>query len=207
MRRHWIVTVAVLFAMALATGWAFAEDDECPERRKGRDRAKHGRREGGPPPGRPGGPVGPGGRFRRPDPLRGLDLTEEQKQKIAELRKAAMDKIKAINEQLRKDVAAELTDEQNKKLKELRKRRGPPDLGLTDEQKAEGAKIRKAAMAKMKDAETREERRAIMEQMRKNLDKLLTEEQREKLAKIRKRTRDRRGRRRPPKDRPEPEGE
>ena len=207
MRRHWIVTVAVLFAMVLATGWVLAQEgDDRPERRD-RDRARRVRGEGGPRDRRSGD------RMRRPDPLRGLDLTEEQKQNIAKLRKAAMEKIKAINEQLRKDIEAELTDEQKKKLEELRKRRGPPDLGLTDEQKAQSAKIRKAAMAKMKDAETREERRAIMEQMRKDMDKLLTEEQSEKLAEIRKKMRDRRDRRpgggdrRPPGGRPEPEDE
>ena len=206
MRRHWIVTVAVLFAMVLATGWALAQDGERPERHEGRDRAKRGQREGGPRDRRSGD------RMRRPDPLRGLDLTEDQKKNIAKLRKAAMEKIKAINEQLRKDIAAELTDEQKEKLKERHKRHGPPDLGLTDEQKARGAKIRKAAMAKMKDADP-EDRRAIMEQMRKDLGKLLTEEQREKLAEIRKKMRDRRDRRpgggdrRPPRGRPEPEDE
>jgi len=199
MRRHWIATVAVVFATVLAAGWALAQDDDKRPERGDRDRVRRGRQARD--------------RMRRPDPLRGLDLTEDQKKKIADLRKAAAEKIKAINEKLRKDVAAEFTDEQKKKLEELRKRRGPPDLGLTDEQKAQGAEIRKAAMAKMKDAEP-EGRRAIWQEMRKDLDKLLTEEQRQKLAESRKKMRDRRGRdgppdrprrRRPPRGRPEGE--
>ena len=153
MKRHWIVTVAILAAMVLATGWALAQDaDERPERGD-RDRVRRPRGEGAPRD-RRAGDRRPGGRMRRPDPLRGLDLTEAQAAKIKQLRKAAAEKIKAINEQLDKDIEAQLTPGQKKKL-------------------AQSAEIRKVAMAKMEKAETREERRAIWQQMRKDLDKLL----------------------------------
>ena len=59
-----------------------------------------------------------------------------------------------------------------------------PDIGLTDEQKAAMAKIRKDAMAKIKDAKP-EERKAIFEEMRKQIEALLTAEQLEKLKQAR----------------------
>jgi len=59
-----------------------------------------------------------------------------------------------------------------------------PDIGLTDEQKKEIDGIVKTAAAAAKDAEG-EDRKAIMVQMRKDIYKLYTREQRQELMKIR----------------------
>ena len=59
-----------------------------------------------------------------------------------------------------------------------------PDIGLTDEQKKEIEGISKTAMAAAKDAKG-EDRTAIMVKMKKDIYKLYTKEQREKLQKIR----------------------
>jgi predicted esterase/Spy/CpxP family protein refolding chaperone len=59
-----------------------------------------------------------------------------------------------------------------------------PDIGLTDEQKKEIDGIVKAATAAAKDAKG-EDRTAIMVKMRKDIYKLYTKEQRQKLQKIR----------------------
>lgn len=150
MRRHWIVTVAVLFAMVLATGWALAQQGDPPERREGRDRVRRGRQ--------------PRDRMRRTgrtDPLlRGIVLDEGQKTKVAALREDATKEIKAINDQLQKDIKAQL----NAKQLEV--------YAANLNRQVQSAEIRKVAMAKMEKAETREARRAIMEKMRKDLDEL-----------------------------------
>jgi len=59
-----------------------------------------------------------------------------------------------------------------------------PDIGLTDEQKKEIEGISKAALAAAKDAKG-EDRTAIMVKMRKDIYKVYTKEQRQKLRKIR----------------------
>ena len=59
-----------------------------------------------------------------------------------------------------------------------------PDIGLTEDQKKEIAGIRKAGMAKVKDAKP-EERREIMAQIRKDIHAVFTKEQLEKLQKAR----------------------
>ena len=59
-----------------------------------------------------------------------------------------------------------------------------PDIGLTDEQKKEIEGIRETAMAAARDAKP-EDRTAIMAKMGKDIYKVFTKEQREKLKKIR----------------------
>jgi len=134
------------------------------------------------------------GRGGRPD----LGLTDEQKEKMAAIRKETATKMKdakpgdrkAIMEESRKKFEALLTPEQLEKLKKARQggpqrgRGGRPELGLTDEQKEKAAAIRKETAAKMKDAKP-EERKAIMEASRKQFEALLTPEQLEKLKKAR----------------------
>lgn len=65
------------------------------------------------------------------------------------------------------------------------RQRRMPDIGLTEAQKKEIGEIRKAAMAKMKDAKP-EERKAIHEQMRKDVHAKLTEEQIAKMKEMHK---------------------
>ena len=132
---------------------------------------------------------GPGGRGR-PD----LGLTDEQKEKMAAIRKGVKEKMKdakpeerkAILEQMKKDIAAILTEEQLEKLKKARQGgqhgRRLPDIGLTDDQKSQVETIRKKAMAAAKDAKGAD-RKAIFEKMKKDIHALFTEEQLEKLKK------------------------
>ena len=133
---------------------------------------------------------GPG--RKRPD----LGLTDEQKEKMAAIRKDAMAKMKdakpgerkAIHEQMQKQIAELLTKEQLEKFKEFHQRgrrgRGMPDIGLSDDQKAQIAEIRKKAQAAAKDAEPKD-RKAIFEEMKKDIHALFTKEQLEKLKKAR----------------------
>jgi len=134
---------------------------------------------------RKGGPRG-----GRPD----IGLTEEQKEKMTAIRKAAAEKAKdakpeerrAIYAQARKDCEALMTKEQLEKMKKARqggpRGRGMPDIGLTDDQKAKIETIRKEARAAAKDAKG-EDRKAIFAKMKKDIDALLTDEQREKMKK------------------------
>ena len=138
-------------------------------------------------------PQGGPGRRGMPD----LGLSDEQKTKMAAIRKDAMAKVKdakpedrkAIFEQMKKDIEAILTEEQIEKFKKARqgrhRGRGMPDIGLTDEQKEKAAAIRKDAMAKIKDAKG-EDRKALIEKMKKDIHALFTEEQLKKLEELKK---------------------
>ena len=133
---------------------------------------------------------GGSGRRGMPD----LGLTDEQKEKMAAIRKGVREKMKgakpeerkAIIEQMKKDIAAILTKEQLEKFKKAqqggRRGRGMPDIGLSDDQKARIGDIRKKALAAAKEAKG-EDRKAILEKMKKDIHALFTEEQLEKLKK------------------------
>lgn len=138
---------------------------------------------------RPGG--GEGGKDR-PD----LGLTEEQKKKMKAIHEGTKAKMKAaktpeerkaIHEAARAKVKALLGDEKFKKFQAAhkgRRHRGMPDIGLSDTQKTQVEGIRKKAKADMKDAKGKD-RKAIMEKMHKDIDALLTDEQRAKKKKFR----------------------
>lgn len=123
---------------------------------------------------RPGGPGG----FGMRDPLQlpeSLGVTDEQKAKLAELKKKYEDKIKAVAEK------AKLTDEQQGKMRDLfskfresgkdRSEFGAfmaEELKLTEEQK-----------------KAREEQTALVAEVSKEVQGLLTEEQKKKLEELR----------------------
>jgi len=179
MKRHWITALAACLTLVVLAGSLSAKENKGRRVRKGdADGPKRVRR-------------GPGGPRKMPD----VGLTDEQKGKIEEIRKAAMAEIKdakpterrEIFAKMRKDIHAVFTEEQLAKLKKAREEGGRgkrPDLGLTDEQKAKMAEIRKAAAAKMKDAKP-EDRKGIMEDARKEMEAILTPEQLEKFKKMR----------------------
>jgi len=133
--------------------------------------------------------------------IRRLDLTEDQKaatRKILDSAKAQARKaddpgqkgeiMRAAFEKIRKEV---LTDEQRKKLDEMRERRdrgprggllGLRGLDLTDEQTEQIQAIHKEAREKAEAAETRQARREIRrEAIKKIVEEVLTDEQRQKL--------------------------
>jgi len=168
MEKHWMWAVITVLAMALFAGSAFADRGDGPKGPRGRGQHRMRRRG-----------------MMRHRFGKALDLTEEQQAKVAELRKAAFEKVKAaekpeakreILKQLRADLQKLLTDEQKKKAEELCKKHG---LGLTEEQRGKIAEIRKNA--------------------REEVQKLLTDEQRKKIEELHKkargRMRERRGRR------------
>jgi Spy/CpxP family protein refolding chaperone len=124
-----------------------------------------------------------------------LDLTKEQREIIAEIRREAMKKMMA-------DIKAVLTDEQLAELKKGQKGRdgkgagaGPgkghgssdmfSKLKLTEDQQTEIDAIRKAGREEMQDADGREGREAIMKDMHAEINAVLTDEQVEKLEKYR----------------------
>jgi Spy/CpxP family protein refolding chaperone len=174
MKRHWITTFVTLLTLTLLTATLVAAEKRDRPRPDG---AKRGGRR-------------PGGDRKLPD----IGLTEAQKTEIEAIRKAAMAKIKdadpkerrAIYMKMRGDIQAKFTKDQLAKLKAARQRGGSdrPDLKLTEEQKKKMAAIRKAAGAKLKDAKP-EQRRAIMEEMRKQSEAILTPEQLKKLKEAR----------------------
>jgi len=132
-----------------------------------------------------------------------LDLTPEQRQRIAQMVRQAMQRLMA---DIRQNV---LTEEQRKKLAELRPERparpeqpgqpgGPStgrgrmfggmfdQLGLSEEQQQKMAAIRDKYMEKMRTAD-RDQRRGIFEKMRDEMNAVLTEEQRQKMEELRQR--------------------
>jgi len=179
MKRHWIAAFVTFLMLTLLAGTLVAKEDG--DRRKRGDKPDARKRAG----------RRPGRRRKMPD----IGLTDEQKKEIQGIRKDAMAKVKdakpedrqAIFKKMREDIGGVLTEEQREKMKKARQSGGPdrerPDLGLTDEQKEKMAVIHKEARAKMKDAKPGE-RKAIHEQMQKQIAELLTKEQLEKFKKF-----------------------
>ena len=177
MKQHWIATFVTVFTLALMAGTLVAkETKDRPNRGDKPEGQKRARR-------------GPGGHGQMPD----IGLTDAQKKEIEGIRKTAMAAAKdaepkdrrAIMEKMREDIHKVFTEEQLAKLKKGRPQGGGrPDLGLTDEQKKQMDAIRKGVREKMKDAKP-EERKAIFEQMQKDIAAILTKEQLEKFKKAR----------------------
>ncbi|QDU27006.1 LTXXQ motif protein [Anatilimnocola aggregata] len=121
------------------------------------------------------GPGGPGG-FRNPTELpRGLEATDEQKAKLADIQKKFADKVKAAQDK------AKLTEEQQGKMRDVftkaREANTPrqemqafmaKELGLTDDQK-----------------KGREELTALTAEITKEVEGVLTDEQKTKLKESR----------------------
>lgn len=109
--------------------------------------------------------------------LGALDLTDEQKDVIAQLVEDSRAKLHA-------DIEAVLTPEQVEKLQQLRDdgaARGFAGLDLTDEQQTAIAGIRENARAEAQTAETHEARRQIMQAAHEEVLSVLTDEQIETL--------------------------
>ena len=181
MKRHWIATFVTLFTLALLAGALVAKETK--------DRPKRGDK----PEGQKRAHRGPGGHGQMPD----IGLTDAQKKEIEGIRKTAMAAAKdaepkerrTIMEKMKEDIHKLFTKEQLEKLQKAREKGGPgrggmPDLGLTDEQKEKMDAIRKGVREKMKDAKP-EERKAIIEGMKAEIEKILTKEQLEKFKKAR----------------------
>ena len=106
-----------------------------------------------------------------------LDLTDEQKEVIAQLVEDSRVKLHA-------DIEAVLTDEQVEKLQQLHDdgaNRPFEGLDLTEEQEAAITEIREKARANAEAAETREAKREIMQAAHEEVLSVLTDEQIEKL--------------------------
>ncbi len=208
-----LTMLAVLVVLGMSGLVMGAEDEGKP--RRGRGQGGPGGRqrgEGGPSAqqrgqGGPGmqrrGQGGPGmmgehgmmgggmGMFER------LGLTEKQRKEIASIREEAMRKMMA-------DIKKVLTDKQREQLEKAHEGKLDPKdkkaaaakasrggdvyskLDLSKKQSKAIAKIRKEVRASMKDAETAEERRGIMQQMHEDIKEILTNEQSEKLAEFHK---------------------
>ncbi len=119
-----------------------------------------------------------------------LDLTPEQIEEMHAIRAAAREALRqaqspeeacAIIEQMHQDLEAVLTEEQLAALRQCLRPREPVNcmeqIGLTEEQVALMDEIRAAAADLLATAETREEVRAIMDQMYDDLMAVLTERQ------------------------------
>ena len=110
-----------------------------------------------------------------------LDLTDEQKEVVAQL-------VEDSRKKLHEDIEAVLTDEQLEKLQQLRDhevKRPFEALDLTEEQKAAVEEIREKAKTDAEAAETREARQEIRQAAREEILSVLTEEQIAKLEQLR----------------------
>jgi len=146
-----------------------------------------------------------------------LDLTQDQIEAIDAIREAAMEALKEaetpqeardIIEQMHQDIEDVLTDEQLAALREcLRPKKlvnCMDKIDLTPEQIAVIDAIREIAMEDVKEAESREEVRQILDQMYQDIMDVLTDEQLEALQECRQRLRNRD---RDRQEQPEPEPE
>jgi len=169
---YWLVAAVLAVAMVAP---ALADEDEKGDGQKDRKRTRRkvgdgvrqrlAARRGG---------EGQGDRM-----FAGLNLTDEQRAKIREIMEEARKKIH--------DTV--LTDEQKKKVEELREKmaegRGRMDLGLTEEQKKAMQEARNTLREAMKNAKIPEDRKAAAEAHRDAMQKILTEEQMDKIKSMR----------------------
>ena len=114
MNRFRSLTVAGVLGVALASGAAFAQAAQNPPAQ-----TQDGDRRGG-----PGGPGGRGGRLGGGPggELRGLDLTEAQRNQIQAIREQYMAQIRPLQERMQADVRAVLTPEQQATVQEREQR-------------------------------------------------------------------------------------
>lgn len=148
--------------------------------------------------------------------LRRLKLTEDQHKQMRTILEAAReqteqtendeDKVKIMKEAWGKVVNEVLTDKQREKLQKFRDREGKgpidfgdmPGLNLTDQQKAQIKEIIKSARAEAAEADSPEAKKEIHQTARKKIrTEVLTDEQRKKWDKWKRRHRDEKGPRRP----------
>jgi len=185
MKGKWISATVVLLAVAIGAPALFAA-------REGGGRPEQGQSVMG------GHRAGAGGGF-----LRSLDLTEEQQEAVKEIMADAREKAEdAEDREARREIMREafgkikqevLTDAQREKLEKMWKHSpsyGRPwgvfkALKLTDEQREEMKEILDAAREQAQDVEDPQARRKIMgEAFGKVKQDVLTDKQREKLAKM-----------------------
>jgi len=175
MKRHWMIALTAMFVLGLLATSALVQEpteQERPRRaRPRRERAEFMR--------------GLGRREALPDYTRGIEgLTEEQTKKIAEIRKAALEKVKQLEEQMNAKIKGVLTPEQTKAMESAQRRvthRGPGGVIMTDAQK----KIIDDAREKAEKAESREERREIMREAYEKVRASYTEEQKKQAEEAR----------------------
>ena len=179
MKRHWIAATAAAFVLALVASTAWVQDGaegEAPRR---------GQRRGAP--GRMGRGAGGGA---LPDYTRGIEgVTDQQRKQIADLRTAALDKIKEIEKQMNAKIKSLLTPAQVTAMEQAQRRvthRGPGGVTMTDEQK----KIMDDAREQAQKVEGREAKMEIMRAANTKVLESYTDEQKKEAARTR-------GRRRP----------
>jgi Spy/CpxP family protein refolding chaperone len=148
---------------------------------------------------------------RRKRMAEALGLSEEQQSQAKEIMQGAREKAEAaetreqkheIMQNAKQQMEELLTAEQKEKLEQLKARRGRDGrrgrmgkaLDLTDEQKAKAKEIFRKAREDAKDAGTPEAKREIFQNAKEQMERLLTEEQKAKLEKL-KEQRGTRGRR------------
>ena len=164
MKRHWILLV--LLAVGLVLGTAFA-------------RNRRGRRPAKPP--------------RGPSLircLREIELTPEQTAEIDAIRQAAMEALREaetpeeareIIEQMQQAIEDVLTEDQLAALQQCLQPRTRltclDQIGLTPEQIAEIDAIRQAAIEALREVQSPQEAREIIEQMHQAIEDVLTDEQ------------------------------
>lgn len=171
MKKHWIL-LAIL-TLGLLFGTAFAGNSE------NRNRNRQGRRTYRPLP-----PPSIAVCFEE------AGVTQDQIDAMDEIRQLAVEALKEaetreeardIIEQMREDMKSILTEEQLAAIAECRRPQMPltcmDQLDLTQDQIEAIDAIREAAMEALKEAETPQEARDIIEQMHQDIESVLTEEQ------------------------------
>jgi Spy/CpxP family protein refolding chaperone len=123
-------------------------------------------------------PGGAGGGFGMRDPLQlpeSLKITDEQKTKLADLKKKYEDKLKAVNEK------AKLTEEQQGKMREVFTK-----FQATGKDRSEfAAFMAEELKLSAEQKKGREEQTALVAEITKEVQGLLTEEQKKQLEELR----------------------
>jgi Spy/CpxP family protein refolding chaperone len=168
MKKHWIVLVVLTLGLVLGSAFAGSRRSRRPL----------------PPP--------------RPSPVRNcmseIGLTQDQIDAMEAIRQAAVEALKEVEtrqearyiiQQMRLDIQAVFTEEQLAALAECRQPKRfvtcMDTIGLTQDQIEAIDAIRQAAMEALKEAESPQEARDIIEQMHQAVEDVLTEEQLEAL--------------------------
>jgi Spy/CpxP family protein refolding chaperone len=164
MRKHWIVLVVLTLGLVLGSAFAGSRRVRRPL----------------PPP--------------RPPSVRScmseIGLTQDQIDAMEAIRQAAVEALKGVEtrqeareiiEQMRLDIQAVLTEEQLAALAECRQPKRPvtcmDKIGLAQDQIEAIDAIRQAAMEELREAQSPQEARDIIEQMHQAIEDVLTEEQ------------------------------
>ena len=168
MKRRWMAVGVVALVVGLMASTALVQEGEArKDRPPGGGRGDRGGMWG----------RGGGGGGALPDYTAGIrDLNQDQRRQISEIRRATLEKVRQLEQQMNEQIKRLLTAEQLKAMETAQKQathRGPDGVIMTDEQKRIMDEAREAAGK----VESREERAKIMSEATEKVRASYTDEQ------------------------------